>query len=534
MSLFFISSPIGSGKTRAIAELCSQPAYSRRNVLFTSPTISLLVQTGEEIRRAANGLSPTIIHSQQSADSPHGDDPAVERLKDALISSEQGAKVLCTHKTLLSLMSDPHWDHTTHMSRWCLFMDETCEVIQDHYFRADSIEPFSDALYTVDGELKIKDDYLPKMQALAAGVTDDDSLMAPRYRELIRSITSPLYKVWGSVHETHIAAVSVINPYSLTVFSQVVLLSALFSKTLTSLIWTHTFDLNILPFKGIGDWWHDPHAEGDRLSIYHVLPDGVEASVSKLGSGKVASEIAAVIASYWKDEEFIYSCNKTVRNPSGKSISNPMKSGLANTAHGKHIKTISHGLNSYDNYSHSHVASLAITQPDNALVQRVATLAGISAEITRSMYRLHTVYQTVGRCAIRKKGTTCQIEAIVLDKTVADQLAAEFTGSVVLGQLGNVQCEPSKKVTPQTRPEWLTKAEWANVNRWLTANRENGLAGALKETAQAKFDEYYKYSQHFRDQQCPFDIEPDGFTVAAANDSTTNSTTINEFKKAMP
>ena len=94
MSLFFISSPIGSGKTRAIAELCSQPAYSRRNVLFTSPTISLLVQTGEEIRRAANGLSPTIIHSQQSADSPHGDDPAVERLKDALISSEQGAKVL--------------------------------------------------------------------------------------------------------------------------------------------------------------------------------------------------------------------------------------------------------------------------------------------------------------------------------------------------------------------------------------------------------------------------------------------------------
>jgi hypothetical protein len=91
-----------------------------------------------------------------------------------------------------------------------------------------------------------------------------------------------------------------------------------------------------------------------------------------------------------------------------------------------------------------------------------------------------------------------------------------------------VQCEPSKKVTPQTRPEWLTKAEWANVNRWLTANRENGLAGALKETAQAKFDEYYKYSQHFRDQQCPFDIIEGGYITAAANDCTT----INEFKEA--
>ena len=522
MSVFYISSPIGSGKTRAIAELCSQPEYADRNVLYTSPTISLLVQTGEEIKRAANGVAPVIIHSQQTSDSAHGDEPTVERLKEALISSEQGAKVLCTHKTLLSLMSDPHWDHTTHCSRWCFFQDETCEVIQDHYFRCDSLGPFSDALYADDkGELKIKEEYLPKMQALSAGVTDDDSLMAPRYRELIRSITSPLYKVWGSIHDSHIAAVSVINPHSLTVFSQVVLLSALFKKTLCSLIWTHSFSIKILPFKGLGKWWHDPHAEGDRLSIYHVLPAGVEASVSKLGSDKVASEIAAVIASHWKDAPFIYSCNKTVRNPSGKSISNPMKKGLATTAHGKHIKTISHGLNSYDNFSR--VASLAVTQPNTALIQRVAELGGISPEVCRSMYRLHTVYQTVGRCAIRKKGTTCQIEAIVLDRTVADQLAAEFTGSVVLGQLGNVQCEPSRKGTPQTRPEWLTKAAWANVNRWLTANREQGLAGALKEKSQAKFDEYYEYSQHFRDQQCPFEVIEGGYVTTAANDTTDNN-----------
>ena len=197
-----------------------------------------------------------------------------------------------------------------------------------------------------------------------------------------------------------------------------------------------------------------------------------------------------------------------------------MKKGLATTAHGKHIKTILHGLHSYDSYSR--VASLAVTQPNTALIQRVAELGGISPEVCRSMYRLHTVYQTVGRCVIRKKGTTCQIEAIVLDRNVADQLAAEFTGSVVLGQLGNVQCLPSKKGTPQTRPGWLTKAEWANVNRWLTAHREKGLAGALKDKAQSKFDEHYEYSQHYRDNGGAFDIVPGGYTVAAANAADNN------------
>ena len=91
----------------------------------------------------------------------------------------------------------------------------------------------------------------------------------------------------------------------------------------------------------------------------------------------------------------------------------------------------------------------------------------------------------------------------------------------MLGQLGNVQCEPSRKGTPQTRPGWLTKAAWANVNRWLTANREQGLAGALKEKAQQKFDEYYEYSQHYRDTDGAFEIVPDGFNANAAN--TTNN-----------
>ena len=114
----------------------------------------------------------------------------------------------------------------------------------------------------------------------------------------------------------------------------------------------------------------------------------------------VAARIAAVIASHWKDLPFVYSCNKTVHNQSGKSISNPMKKGLATTAHGKHIKTISHGSNSYDRYSR--LASLAVTQPNTALIQRVAELGGISPDVCRLMYWLHTVYQTVGRCAVRK------------------------------------------------------------------------------------------------------------------------------------
>ena len=68
----------------------------------------------------------------------------------------------------------------------------------------------------------------------------------------------------------------------------------------------------------------------------------------------------------------------------------------------------------------------------------------------------------------------------------------------------------------------MSKPQWRVVNNWMTVNREQGLAGALRPDKQAKFDELYEYTQHFRDQQAKadcFDIEVGGW-VAEAN--TTN------------
>ena len=378
----------------------------------------------------------------------------------------------------------------------------------------------------------IREDYEAKMLALSVGVTDSDALMTPRYKELIDRIVAPLYKVYGEVNPTHISAVSVIDPNRLKVFNEVVLIAGLFEKTLTSMVWEFTFKLDIQPFEHIKPWWHDPHAEGHRMTIRYMLPEGVDASVTKLGANKVAQQIGATIYAHWSHAAFIWTANKTVRDHSGKSVANPMKVAIREARDGQLIKPISHGLNDYDRYQKCFAG--AITQPDNRQVSRVAALAGTNIEDVRSFYRLMSVYQTVGRTAIRKKGTTCPIEIIVLDKTCADQLAGIFVGSTVAGQLGDVQCPASKQGTPMTRPPHMSPIQWKAEAKWIRTNLDTGLARKLKPLQQARFDEYYPFTKQWRDSQAladAFDIVPDGYTVAVANDCTTIT---NEFTKAMP
>lgn len=131
-----------------------------------------------------------------------------------------------------------------------------------------------------------------------------------------------------------------------------------------------------------------------------------------------------------------------------------------------------------------------------------------------------SVYQTVGRTAIRKKGTTCSMEIIVPDKTCADQLAGIFVGSTVAGQLGDVQCPASKQGTPMTRPPWMSPIEWKGEAKWLRTNANKGLAKKLKPKQQERFDKHYPHSKHFRDQQVTadaFDMEPGGYVAANNN-----------------
>ena len=274
-------------------------------------------------------------------------------------------------------------------------------------------------------------------------------------------------------------------------------------------MWEYTFKLDIQPFEHIKPWWHDPHAEGHRMTIRYLLPEGVDASVTKLGANKVAQQIGATIYAHWVNEAFIWTANKTVRDHNGKSVANPLKVAIREARDGLLIKPISHGLNDYDRYQRCFAG--AITQPDNRQVSRVAALAGTNIEDVRSFYRLMSVYQTVGRTAIRKKGTTCPIEIIVLDKTCADQLAGIFVGSTVAGQLGDVQCPASKQGTPMTRPPKMSPIQWKAEAKWIRTNLDAGLARKLKPLQQARFDEYYPFTKQWRDSQAladAFDIVP--------------------------
>ena len=160
-SIFKISAPVGAGKTHRIAELCALPIYAPRSVLYCAPTITLLTQTAAQLEK--NGVTPTLIHSGQADDSANGDEPVIEQLKAALKDAPLGSKVLATHKTLLKLLSCPYFDQDVFLSRWHLFVDEETAIVDDHYFRAETLESFGDPLETTaSGELVVREDFKPR------------------------------------------------------------------------------------------------------------------------------------------------------------------------------------------------------------------------------------------------------------------------------------------------------------------------------------------------------------------------------------
>jgi len=72
----------------------------------------------------------------------------------------------------------------------------------------------------------------------------------------------------------------------------------------------------------------------------------------------------------------------------------------------------------------------------------------------------------------------------------------------------------------------MSPIQWKAEAKWLRTNAVRGLAKQLKPKQQERFDEYYPFSKHFRDSQAladAFDIVPDGYTVAANDNDTTNN-----------
>lgn len=502
-AIFSISAPVGAGKTVAITDLCAG-AYSSKCVVYAAPTIALVEQTAAQL--VSKGLKPLVIHSSQAKVSSVGfkTPSPTARLIEALRYAPGGSKVVVTHAALLEMLASERFERDQWLPRWTCVIDEETSVVTSHKFRtpeAIGFSAYSEPLNVVDGELKVRDEYVQEMRLLCRGISTDDSWTAPNYSKVIARILAPLYRVYGRLYANHLSAISVIDPAALMDFKEVVIIAGLFEHTLTSLIWEHTFGLDIRPFPHISadSLHHNPHLQGHRMTIRYLMPRGIEASGTKLSYGKVAAEIGAVVAAHWPGVPFIFACNETLRNSDGQKIPNPMALPLEANPLAVRVPTVCHGRNDYQ--EHTRVAALAVTQPDTAMVQKVASLAGTTAEDVRGFFRLHTVYQTVGRTSIRVKGTTDPIEVIVLDYSAAKALSRIFLGAVVIeGTLGDVEVPIGGHDLVKTRPEGFTPVQWGSERQWLKRNEESGVTNFLPPKAQARFDATYPHYLAGREQ----------------------------------
>jgi hypothetical protein len=476
-TIFKISAGVGAGKTFGIAKTANG-TYKGSPILYAAPTIALLTQTYNTMRDkdGENGfnLNPAMIHSNQLDHRGKPLAPPVTRLIDRLLNSPSNTQVLCTHATLLQLLSSTEFNRAF-LNRWTCFIDEELKVVETLYFRTTTSE-----------ELTLAPQKKGIVEQAVKGQAENMALEAPRFKAILERILAPIYTVYGGVEGNLLSATGLLNPTKLYCFKEVVVVSAILEMTHTTAVWKHHFNIDMEHFKLDDELEYDPHTQGHRLTIHHLLPPGKEASVSRLSQGTVAADMAATVLGHWEGQGGVYIANKTLRNPSGGRKDNPIHDLLGSQTGVKAMPTVSHGLNEWEDATR--IAVLSATQPGDEDISAMAEFEGKDMKEVRGTYRLTTCYQALGRTAIRDKDSTAQVDVIVLDERVALQLQSIFKGATVTGQLGDIQIQVGKG-SQKKRPDDLSEKEGRALRAFMKRARASIRKGTpLSAEKQERYD----------------------------------------------
>jgi hypothetical protein len=248
----------------------------------------------------------------------------------------------------------------------------------------------------------------------------------------------------------HVDIATYPNPKYFDDFEEVIFLTAMFRETLLYHFWTQVFGIK---FEDHPHWkqcpLRDTHAEqAEYMEIGYVLnehdrassanmqkPDDSPASnLGQMVSNRRTIEHAIHVAADYFDDKFLLSINRW----SGYLDGGDENLKEAVPLIGDVVSSYTHGMNSYSQYNN--VAVFATTNPSTTQANWVARRLGMPVENVFRAYRIHSIYQTVGRISIREAGNTEQKKILVLSKEDAEFLANEiFVGAKLIhNQVGDI------------------------------------------------------------------------------------------------
>lgn len=511
-----LSAAVGSGKTQAAIAYMARSEMRDRNFVYVAPTIQLLSQTARDLdQRLEHDNDPrrvTEVHSQAHADlRPSAE---VRRLLNEPEGPE-GHLLFVTTTTFLSVLAS-----IEHPEHWHVILDEAFSPVTFGTFelgtdRAGSWDYFAEvfAIDSKDGfrvvpregqKERVRDIAAKRWNAVGqrcAGLQELAALVAnPAMRcEVVMSeavaaiVADPaLQKCPGtSVGVLHFA--SYVSPQFFAGFHEVLFLSALFEQTTLYHLWTKALGVTFTDHPSFprhllrdthGDQGryvavgHLLHPE-DKSSIYNLTRNATTGAPEEHEVGqRCIDKLIDIAADHFGNQRWLLQMNAGL----GKGIA-------AFPPNAVRIPTLAHGLNSFQDVDN--VVALALTNPNPQQLEWVQARTRLSAEKVTQAFRIHTLYQALGRSSIRQ---TIPSEApkvfLVAGEKDARFIASLFPSSKWLGQVGRL---PSlHRIAASTKGETATDKTRSVIQGYLDALHQDQIVVSTKK---AKADLQYTGSE---------------------------------------
>lgn len=482
-----MSAAVGSGKTRAACRYIADDANASRNFLYVAPSIALGEQTAAGLQ-AALDLQPS-GHSRSVRVINSNTDGGKTRAAAlaAINETPEGAGhcIILTTQTLLDILAG-----IGRPDDWSVILDEAFSPATFERFSlgADAREgwDYFSSVFRVDpsqghrilpqegrrslvsdladGRLTQAGGKYEGLAKVAKAVSNPASrcelVVTDQARALLEGQEPPPKRKEAA--ESVLEFASYISPEYFAGFREVLFLSALFEQTILYALWTKALGVTFQRHPSFPvDLLRDTHADQGRyLAVGHLLHEKDTSSKENLGRSaltgqpgerqlgrRVLDQAVKAAADYFGEAPFLLQTNNGQGYEPGSLLMPP---------HAVHLRPLSHGLNCYQDFNN--VVSLCVVNPTPQQLAWVKERTGMTSAQVTQCWRIHSVYQALGRCSIRKAAPTTDTKTVlVTGARDAHFLHDLFPGSTWLGQVGDLPPLRSLLLTTETKE--LGKAE---------------------------------------------------------------------------
>lgn len=455
--IYYVDASVGGGKTSAVVDYINNS--ENQKYLYAAPTAKLAAQTHEDVRKRGGNakliLSPQSMSKLETVKGEYADsvktgnivDTIDEQLHNLFLDNEHNTLII-SHVALLLYLDADVTRNKMLLGNVELFVDEQLPVFDFLKFTPDedTLDTYLDILnhtHEVDdiSRLKCNDKYSAQYDEIIKQRHKRNNLNTKQFAQILASVKRKTSAVFARVGIDSLQTVTIVDPNAFcSRFKKVTMMCADFNNTLQYHLFKEVFKVDFIEEDVLtGMVKADTHTHGSKLKIFYLLEDGKKASKSMIMDVKGISKQAErdslfeQVASFWPNGNFIYSTHATWTKNADSKVR--MLDTLENVSS---VGVKSHGQNQYTEYYK--VAALTVCQFPNNVKAILSKLSNKDPNDLNVAFKVESVYQTIGRSAIRTHGFLDEdkgVEAIVLDYETAEKISEIFTDSEVVGRIGN-------------------------------------------------------------------------------------------------